>query len=123
MENPRVARHLDQRHPEILAEFQKLVESRTLTGGVQPRAATEWTRRVLMMRGGLAAPNLNAYAERFVQTLRTECLGHFQVSRGAAPPTPRCRVRHPLLRGTTTPSPGQRPFYPPPRSHRSCRFR
>ena len=32
-----------------------------------------------VIRVGPVAPNLNAYAGRFVQTLRTECLDHFVV--------------------------------------------
>jgi hypothetical protein len=38
LENPRVARHLSQHHPEILAEFQKLVEARNLGDGAHTKA-------------------------------------------------------------------------------------
>jgi hypothetical protein len=41
LENPRVARHLSHHHPEVLAEFQKLVEARNLGDGVQTNAAAE----------------------------------------------------------------------------------
>jgi hypothetical protein len=35
-ENPRVAKYLAQRHPELQAEFQKLVDSRSLADSVTP---------------------------------------------------------------------------------------
>lgn len=41
LDNPRVNRHLAQHHPEILTEFQKLVEARNLGEGVQPRQPIE----------------------------------------------------------------------------------
>jgi hypothetical protein len=41
LENPRVARHLASRHPEIHSEFQKLVESRSLGDCVPPKLAAE----------------------------------------------------------------------------------
>ena len=37
MDNARVVRHLSQHHPEILVEFQKLIESRNLSDGVHVR--------------------------------------------------------------------------------------
>jgi hypothetical protein len=40
-DNARVVRYLSQRYPEILGEFQKLVESRTLTEGAAGKGATE----------------------------------------------------------------------------------
>jgi hypothetical protein len=36
LENSRVVRHLSQQHPEIFAEFQKLVAARNLTDGLEP---------------------------------------------------------------------------------------
>jgi putative transposase len=54
-----------------------------------------------VIRVGPSAPNLNAYAERWVRTLRTECLDHFL--RRIAPPACRQRVRRALQRGTTAP--------------------
>lgn len=41
MDNARVVRYLSQHHPEILVEFQKLVETRNLNEGIQTKAATE----------------------------------------------------------------------------------
>jgi hypothetical protein len=41
LENPRVCRHLSQHHPEIQAEFQKLVEARNLADGVQAKNSTD----------------------------------------------------------------------------------
>jgi hypothetical protein len=38
LDNPRVARHLSNHHPEILVEFQKLVEARNLADGVKAPA-------------------------------------------------------------------------------------
>ena len=40
-ERPRVLRHLGQHHPEILAEFRKLVETRGLADGAQAKADDE----------------------------------------------------------------------------------
>src|SRR5262249_39626905 len=40
---------------------------------------------VQILRVGPAAPNLNAYAERWIRTLRQECLDHFVI----------CGERHP----------------------------
>ncbi len=40
-DNTRVLRYLSQRYPEILAEFQKLVESRTLTEGAAGKAVAD----------------------------------------------------------------------------------
>jgi hypothetical protein len=39
LENPRVYRHLSHHHPEIAAEFQKLVEARNLGDGLATKAA------------------------------------------------------------------------------------
>jgi len=47
-------------------------------------------------RVGPMAPNLNAYAERFIQTLRTECLDHFVICGEKAPEASRERFRHAL---------------------------
>jgi len=41
VENSRVARYLGQHHPEIHAEFQKLVEARNLGDGVAARPAPD----------------------------------------------------------------------------------
>ena len=41
LDNPRVLRYLTQHQPEIRAEFQKLVESRSLADGDQKKAASE----------------------------------------------------------------------------------
>jgi RepB plasmid partitioning protein/ParB/Sulfiredoxin domain len=41
LENPRIVRHLSIQHPEILTEFQKLVEARNLGDGLQNKASTE----------------------------------------------------------------------------------
>src|SRR5262245_876025 len=41
LENTRVARHLFQHHPEILAEFQRLAEARNLGDGAQAKASSE----------------------------------------------------------------------------------
>jgi ParB-like chromosome segregation protein Spo0J len=41
LENSRVQRYLGQHHPEILAEFQRLVESRSLTDGAPAKASAE----------------------------------------------------------------------------------
>jgi hypothetical protein len=41
LENARVLRYLTQRHPEILSEFQKLVESRGLADGHQTKPSGE----------------------------------------------------------------------------------
>ena len=41
LDNARVVRHLSQHHPEILAEFQKLVESKNLNDGVQGKSIAE----------------------------------------------------------------------------------
>jgi len=40
-DNARVVRYLSQRHPEILAEFQKLVEARTLADSVPGKSPAE----------------------------------------------------------------------------------
>ena len=41
LDNPRVGRHLSNHHPEILVEFQKLVEARNLSDGSEANPATE----------------------------------------------------------------------------------
>lgn len=41
MDNSRVVRFLSQNHPEVLTEFQKLVEIRNLSDGVEVKAAPE----------------------------------------------------------------------------------
>jgi hypothetical protein len=41
LDNARVVRHLGQHHPEILAEFRKLVETRGLADGPQAKADGE----------------------------------------------------------------------------------
>src|SRR5262249_13842421 len=41
LENARVSRYLSQHHPELLAEFQKLVEARNLMDGAPSRPQAE----------------------------------------------------------------------------------
>jgi hypothetical protein len=41
LDNPRVNRHLLQHHPEILTEFQKLIEARNLGDGVQAKESCD----------------------------------------------------------------------------------
>lgn len=41
LDNPRIMRHLSHHHPEILVEFQKLVEARNLVDGVPGKGSGE----------------------------------------------------------------------------------
>lgn len=63
-EEPEAPRYLLlDRDKKFTREFEQILEA----GGVE------------MKRLGLRAPNLNAYAERWVQSVRRECLDHFIV--------------------------------------------